>query len=328
LSLAVGMGVRAAGLALLATAPLVLGDFRTFLLTEILVFALFAASLDVLIGYAGLPSLGHPAFLGIGAYATALVAIHVTPNLFAQLAVATGAAALVAAAVGLVAVRSRGIYFLMLTLALGQLFYQLSFDWDSVTGGSNGLYGIPLPVFGSGSSDLLNDTDNVYWYVLACVVVGYVVLRVVVASPFGRALTGIRENEVRMSSLGYDVLLYKLAAFAIAGAVAGFAGALTVHQQKYVSPSVASFDVLVLVTIAVVVGGKGTLVGPMLGAAFVYVVRDELSDVLSQHWPLLLGGVFVLAVYFLPQGLVGGGRTLASRLRVRLRRQPAAEPAR
>jgi branched-chain amino acid transport system permease protein len=321
MTLAGGVSVRLAAIALLAAAPLVLGDFRTFLLTEILIFGLFAASLDLLIGYAGLPSLGHPAFLGIGAFGAALLAIHVTPNLFAQLVVATGAAAVVAAAIGLVAVRSRGIYFLMLTLALGQLFYQLTFDWDSVTGGSNGLYGIPLPVFAGGQNDVLNNNDNVYWYVLACVVVGYVVLRVVVASPFGRALTGIRENESRMSSLGYNVLLYKLAAFAIAGAVAGFAGALTVHQQKYVSPSVASFEVLVLVVIAVIVGGKGSLLGPVLGAAFVYVVRDELADVVSQHWPMLLGAVFVLVVYFLPQGLVGGGR----RLRGLLRRRPAAE---
>jgi branched-chain amino acid transport system permease protein len=318
---AAGLAARAAALALLAAAPLLLGDYRTFLLTEIVIFGLFAASLDLLIGYAGLPSLGHPAFLGIGAYAAALLALHVTPNAFAQLAVATGSAAIIAAAIGMVAIRSRGIYFLMLTLALGQLFYQLALDWDSVSGGSNGLYAIPPPSLVSGG---LSGNDDVYWYVLACFFVGYAFLRVVVASPFGRALTGIRENEARMSSLGYNVPLYKLGAFSIAGAVAGFAGALTTQQQKYVSPDVASFEVLVLVVIAVIVGGKGTLLGPVLGAAFVYVVRDELSDQLAQHWPILLGAVFVVIVYALPEGLLGGGRWL----RDRLRRSPAPEAAR
>jgi branched-chain amino acid transport system permease protein len=314
------LAVRGALLALLATAPLILSDFRTFLLTEILIFGLFAASLDLLVGYAGMPSLGHQAFLGVGAYGAALLAIHVTPNAIWQLGVATGAAAAAAAALGIVAARTRGVYFLMLTLAIGQLFYQLTFDWDSVTGGSNGLYGIPFPTLPGGG--LIVGNDDTYWYVLAAFALGYGVLWLVVRSPFGRALTGIRENEARMSSLGYNVALYRLAAFAIAGGVAGYAGALTAQQQKYVSPSVASFEVLVLVTIAIIVGGKGTLLGPVLGTAFVYLVRDELSDLLSQHWPLLLGAAFVLAVYFLPDGLVGAGRWL--RLRIR-RRRPVAE---
>jgi branched-chain amino acid transport system permease protein len=307
-------------LALLATAPLFLSDFRTILLTEILIFGLFAASLDLLVGYTGMPSLGHQAFLGIGAYGAALFAIHVTPDAIWQLGVATAAAAAAAAALGVVAARTRGVYFLMLTLAIGQLFYQLTFDWDSVTGGSNGLYGMPLPTLPGGG--LIADNDQKYWYVLACFAVGYGVLWLVVRSPFGRALTGIRENEARMSSLGYNVALFRLAVFAIAGGMAGYAGALTEQQQQYVSPSVASFDVLVLVTIAIIVGGRGTLLGPVLGTAFVYIVRDQLSDVLSQHWPLLLGAVFVLAVYFLPSGLVGAGRWLRSQIR---RRRPVAE---
>lgn len=307
------MLARAAVLALLGTAPLYLGDFRTFLLAEILAFGLFAASLDLLLGYAGLPSLGHHAFLGIGAYAAALAALHLTPNALAQTALAAGVATAAAVAVGLVAVRTRGIYFLMLTLALGQLFYQLAFDWNSLTGGSNGLYGMPRPSLGGEAA--LSDTDATYWYSLAGFLAGYGLLRLLTGSPWGRALAGLRENEPRMRSLGYNVLAYKLAAFAVAGGVAGCAGAIMAQQQRFVSPSIAGFDVLVLVTIAVILGGKGSLLGPVLGAAVVFLLRDQLADHLAQHWPMLLGAVFVLAVYFLPHGIIGAGRSLQAGIR-------------
>jgi branched-chain amino acid transport system permease protein len=303
----------AAVLALLAAAPLFLDDYRVFLLTEILIFGLFAASLDLLIGYTGLPSLGHAGYLGVGAYAAGLLALHETRNVFAQLAVATLAAAVAALATGLLAVRSRGIYFLMLTLAFGQLLWQLALNWNSVTKGSNGLFGVPPPALGT-TDDTLRTNERFYWYVLAVFLAGYLLLRLVVGSPFGRALVAIRENEARMSSLGYNVPLYKLAAFTIAGAVAGYAGALALQQPKYFSPEGMSFEVSALAVVALIVGGQRSLLGPVLGAAFVYVFRDQLSDVLAQHWRLVHGAVFVLVVYLLPGGLVGAGRSLRSRL--------------
>ncbi len=314
-----GVLVRLAVLAALAAAPLVLGNFRTFLLTEILIFGLFAASLDLLIGYAGLPSLGHAAYLGVGGYAAALLAVHESGNAFAQIGVAVAAAAAAAVVTGAIAVRARGIYFLMLTLAFGQLLFQLAVNWNSVTQGTNGLYGIGVPKLYPGDGGALAGTDRFYLYALIAFVLGYAVLRLIVSSPFGRSLEGIRENEARMRSLGYNVALYKLAAFTVAGALAGYAGALTVQQAKYISPGAVSFEVSALAVIALIVGGQRSLLGPVPGAGFVYVVRDELADLFSEHWGMLLGAIFVLVVYGLPHGVVGAGRAAARWGRRRVR---------
>lgn len=307
-----GAAARVAVVALLGAAPLVLGDYRTFLLTEIMIFGLFAASLDVLVGYSGLPSLGHAGYYGVGAYAAGLLAIHVTPNAFAQLTVATAAAAGVALVTGVFAVRSRGVYFLMLTLAFGQLLWVLALNWTSVTGGSNGIFGLPTPTLVTGSNWLASP-DHFYWYVIGAFFVGYTVLWLVVRSPFGRALAAIRENEARTSSLGYNVPLYKLGAFTLAGAVAGYAGGLACQQLRFFSPEGMSFEVSAVALVAITIGGTRSLVGGILGAAFYYIVRDELSDVFESHWLLVLGIVFILVVYLLPGGLVGGGRRLWQR---------------
>jgi branched-chain amino acid transport system permease protein len=308
-----GLAVRLAVLALLVAAPAVLDNYRTFLLTEILIFGLFAASLDLLLGYGGLPSLGHAGYFGVGAYAAGLLALHVTSNAFAQLGVAIAAAAGVALLTGIFAVRSRGVYFLMLTLAFGQLLWVLALNWTSLTGGSNGIYGLPTPTL-AGSSSWLVPSDHFYWYTLGVFLVGYAALKTVVGSPFGRGLAGIRVNEERMGSLGYNVPLYELAAFTMAGAIAGYSGALACQQSKYFSPDGMSFEVSAVAVVVIVIGGQRTLLGAVLGAAFYYVARDQLSDVLSSHWQLALGIVFVLVVYLLPGGLVAGGRRLRRRL--------------
>ena len=310
-----GLALRLAVVVILVAAPAVLDHYRTFLLTEILIFGLFAASLDLLLGYSGLPSLGHAAYFGVGGYAAGLFAQHVTSNAFAQLGVAALAAAGVAIVTGVFAVRSRGVYFLMLTLAFGQLLWVLALNWTSLTGGSNGIYGIPAPTL-AGGSNWLASGDHFYWYAVGAFLAGYAALEVVVRSPFGRALAGIRGNDARMSSLGYDVPLYKLAVFTFAGAVAGFAGALACQQTRYFSPDEMSFSVSAVAVVVIVIGGERTLVGAVLGTAFYYIVRDQLAGVLSSHWQLALGVVFVLIVYLLPGGLMAGGR--------RLRRRPAA----
>lgn len=309
----IGIAIRVAVVALLLLAPAVLDDYRVFLLTEILIFGLFAASLDLLEGYTGLPSLGHGGYLGVGAYAAGLLALHVTSNAFAGLAAAVGAAAAVALVTGALAIRSRGVYFLMLTLAFGQLLWVLALTWTSVTGGSNGIYGLPTPTLAGGST-WLGTSDHFYWYTVGMFLVGYAVLRLVVSSPFGRVLAAVRENETRALSLGYSVPLYKLAAFTTAGAIAGYAGALTCQQLKYFSPEGMSFDVSAVALVAVIIGGKRSLVGGVLGAAVYYVLRDQFSDQLSSHWRLALGIVFVLVVYLLPGGIVGGARRVGARL--------------
>jgi branched-chain amino acid transport system permease protein len=289
---------------LLAAAPYMLAPDAIATLTRIVVFALLAASLDLLVGYTGLPSLGHAAHFGVGAYAAGLIAIHVSANGPLQVLVATAAGAAAAALTGWVAVRSRGTYFLMLTLAIGQLYYQLAVSWTGVTGGSNGLYGIPSVRVVPGGEPILI-AGHLYWYVLACATVAFAALAAIVRSPFGLSLRGVRDNEARMRAVGYDPARYAYAAYCLAGAVAGTAGALFVAQQRLVTPNDLGFTPAALVLLAVVLGGAGSLWGPCLGAAVVVLVRDELGVRLDGHGALLLGIVFVVAVYLLPRGFAG-----------------------
>ncbi|SHN38204.1 branched-chain amino acid ABC transporter permease [Cryptosporangium aurantiacum] len=296
----------------LAVAPLFLAPFATTTLTRIVVFALLAMSLDLLVGRTGLPSLGHAAYFGAGAYAAGWVSIHWTAA--APVPVLAGAAvgALFAAATGWVVVRVGGVYFLMLTLAIGELLAQLAHVWESVTGGANGLSAIPATRLGG--TALLN-VAYLYWYVLGVALVGAAVLWAIYRSSFGTALRGIRDNEPRMRSLAYPTRLYKYAAFVVAGAVAGVAGALLAAQQRLVTPTELGFTTAATVLLAVVIGGAGSLWGAAVGAALVILVRDALGPALDGHGELLLGVVFIVVVYLLPRGAAG----LAT---VRLRRRP------
>lgn len=295
----------------LVAAPLALSDFRLFLLTEVLITGLLASSLGLLVGFTGLPSLGHAGYFGVGGYTAALVATRLTSNGFVQIAAAVALASLVALMTGWLAVRTRGITFLMLTLAFAQLLFTLAASWTPVTGGTSGLAGVPSVSLLPGEGLVLGSDQAFYFYVLVAFMVGYAVLRQVVASPFGHALVGIRENESRMRALGYSVAGYKLASFCIAGAVAGYAGALFVQHNRFVSPENISFLVSALVMIMVIVGGSATLLGPVIGAAVVLLLRDQLSSWLLDGWQLVLGIIFVLIVYAAPGGLVG----LAGQLR-------------
>lgn len=295
--------IGAAVVAVLAVAPLLLGEFRLFVLTEVLIYGLFAASLGLLVGFTGLPSLGHAAYFGVGGYAAATVAIEVTSNGLVQIGVAVALAALVALVTGWLAVRTGGITFLMLTLAFAQLLFALAVGWSSVTGGTNGLGGIPRPSLLPGGSAVLATDQTMYFYILVGFLLGYGFLRMVVGSPFGDAIVGIRENEARMRSLGYAVDGYKLASFCIAGAVAGYAGALFVQHSRFIAPDNVSFDVSALALIMVIVGGARTLVGPVIGAAVVLVLRDELATLLLERWEVALGIIFVLIVYLAPGGI-------------------------
>lgn len=297
-----GLWVAVAVVALLAVAPLVLAPFATTTLTRILAFALFAASLDLLVGITGMPSLGHAAYFGTGAYAAGWVASHLTAEIPIPLVVGAAAGALAAAVTGWITVRSRGVFFLMLTLAIGETMHQLAHTWESATGGANGLTGVPAARL-AGTALLVPGLT--YWYVLAGAALGYAALWFVARSWFGAALRGIRDNEPRMRALGYPTALYKYAAFVIAGAVAGAAGALLVAQQRMVTPGDLGFTTASLALLAVVIGGAGSLWGPCVGAAVVVVVRDALAPVLGGHGTLVLGVVFVVVVYLLPQGAAG-----------------------
>ncbi|MGK5173912.1 branched-chain amino acid ABC transporter permease [Geodermatophilus sp. CPCC 205761] len=298
--LAVVLGL--ALVAVLAAVPLFVDPFGTNTVSRMLVFALFAMSLDLLVGLTGLPSLGHAAWFGIGAYTAGLVAIHWTAEGVVTVLAAAVAGAVAAAATGWLAVRSGGVFFLMLTLAIGELVHQLAQSLSSVTGGSNGLFGIPsVRIAGTP----LTLAGYVYWFVLAVVVLGALCLWLVAASPFGSVLRGIRDNEARMRSLGYSPFRYKYLAFAIAGGFAGLAGGLFAGLVRIVNPSDTGFTTSALLLLAVVLGGAGSLWGPALGAAVVVLVRDTFGPTLDGHGPLLLGLVFVVAVYLLPRGVAG-----------------------
>jgi branched-chain amino acid transport system permease protein len=214
----------------------------------------------------------------------------------------TLAGAVFAAATGWVVVRVRGVYFLMLTLAIGELLAQLAHVWESVTGGANGLTAIPAVRIGD--TALLN-TAYLYWYVLVVALLGAAVLWAVYRSPFGTSLRGIRDNEARMRSLAYPTRIYKYGAFVLAGAVAGTAGALLAAQQRLITPTELGFTTAATVLLAVVIGGAGSLWGAAIGAALVILVRDALGPALDGHGELLLGVVFIAVVYLLPRGAAG-----------------------
>ncbi|TAL75645.1 MAG: branched-chain amino acid ABC transporter permease [Burkholderiaceae bacterium] len=297
------LGARSVCILLLIAAPFLLNDFSLLLLTEILIFGLFGASLDLLIGFTGLPSLGHAAYYGFGAYVAALFAMHVMDNVVLALLIGTAAGAISAALTGWVTVRTRGVYFLMITVAITEIVYSLAVTWTDVTGGSNGLT-VSTPMLVKGLA--LDSRQSVYWYVLIVVIAGYAFVRAIGRSPLGRTLNGIRENEPRMRAIGYSTARYKFAIYCVAGAVAGAAGALGVVNTGFVSPSDASFTTAALAFIAVIVGGSGTLYGAFLGAIVVILVRDEFSTLLPGRSTLVLGVIFIVAIYLFPKGIAGG----------------------
>lgn len=289
---------------LLVLAPFALEPGTLNTLGRIVYYALLAASLDLLIGVTGLPSLAHAGYFAVGAYTAGLVARDVSPLFAVTVPAAILVAGLAAALTGWLAVRSRGIFFLMLTLAIGEIIFLLAESMHDVTGGSNGLYGIPAVELVPGGEGITQPALR-YWFILAGFGAGFLVLWTISRSPFGLSLRGIHANEDRMRAIGYSPRRYKYVAFCVAGAVAGLAGALLAAHQQLVTPADAAFGTAVLALVAVVIGGAGTLWGPCLGAAVVVLVRDEFGPTLGGHGPLLLGVVFVSAVYLLPQGIAG-----------------------
>jgi branched-chain amino acid transport system permease protein len=296
--------------ALLLALPLVL--FPTFaspyalnVLIMILIYAVFAMSLDLLMGYAGLPSFGHAAFFGIGAYAAALVALHISPSLWLTLGVAGAIAALAALVIGFLSIRAGGLYFVMLTLALSQLVYAYAVGVAEFAGGSNGLPGIPRPTLAPFPAvvDFWN-RSSLYYLVLVFFVASFFFLRSVVLSPFGRALVGARENDRRMQGLGYATWRYKLGGFVLAGAVAGGAGAFYVYHRGFVSPELLYWTTSGLAAVMVIVGGAGTLLGPVVGAAL-YVILQDVASSYTEWWQSILGVIFIFIVYFMRKGVVG-----------------------
>jgi branched-chain amino acid transport system permease protein len=290
------------GILVLAALPFVLSPYYLGLVVKMLVFALFAMSLDLLLGYGGMPSLGHAAYFGMAAYTTGLLALKLGWSVWFALPAGIVMAVLTAILFGLLALRTRGSYFLMITLALSQVLWGIAFGWRSLTGGDDGLPEVPRPDLGLPWS--MSDGTPFYYFVLFFTVIGTLLLVRIVASPFGYALRGIRESETRMLVLGYNVWRYKFASFVLAAIFAGLAGSLYAYFNRFVSPDyvhvVRSAEVLLMV----ILGGAGTLIGPAIGAALIVLLENIISTY-TERWLILLGTVYVLVALFAPNGLTG-----------------------
>jgi len=309
IKLVLGMGL----VALLAF-PFVGTAFYTEMVTRMMIMAIFAMSLDLLQGVSGLVSLGHAAYFGLAGYALAFL----TPqgeavSLWWTLPVAVLASALAALVIGFFVVRTHGIYFIMVTMAFAQMVYYVFFD-NKALGGSDGLYINFKPsvaIFGWVPFELDNKRV-LYYFTLAALLLSYVFLRRLLFSPFGRTLSGIRVNEHRMRAMGYGVFGYKLAAFTIAGALAGLAGYLWGTQTGYINPELMGFHMSAHAIMMVILGGMGNFAGAIVGAfAFEYLLHlfKDLPQVgsvnLGKHWQLWMGLFIVLLVMFAPRGILG-----------------------
>lgn len=303
----VGVAAAACGMAVV---PLVLSSYQLGLLTKMLIFALFAMSLDLILGYGGLPSLGHAAYFGVGAYTVGLLALRVIDNFWIDFGAGLLVAGVTSALFGLLALRARGAYLLMITLALAQVLWGIAFGWRSLTGGDDGLPGVPRPAAGLPWS--LAGGLAFYYFVLVVFVAVTAALWIVVKSPFGMALVGIRESERRMEVLGYDTWRYKYAAFVLAGIVAGLSGSLYVYYNGFVSPAYLSIVFSAMALIMVILGGAGTLLGPALGGAIIVLLENVISST-TERWLTVLGVIYVVVTLYAPDGILGFARRRGAR---------------
>ncbi len=297
---------------LLALFPLVESTFYMQLLTKVLIMAIFAMSLDLLVGYTGLVSFGHAAYFGLAGYALALMSPkYEAVSLWWSLPAAIGVCALFALITGTLVLRTRGIYFIMVTLAFSQMLFFIFHD-TKFGGGSDGAYIYVKPAMRLGDAELVNleKPEHFYWLVLFLMGTAYVVLRRVLGSTFGRALLGIKVNEHRMRALGFPVFRYQLASFTLSGSLAGVAGYLAAAQYGFVNPEILSWHQSGAVLMIVILGGMGSLYGAVIGAFAFILLQEVLSNqawfgAAAKHWQLAMGIFIMLIALYLPQGLAG-----------------------
>jgi len=305
-----GMSGRAVIAALAAVAaaaalPLVLTNYQVGLATEILIFGLLAMSIDILAGFAGRTSLGHGAIFGVASYVVIYAGAQAGLPPAAGLALGVVAATLLAAIFGWLAVRTSGVYFLLLTLALGMIVWGICLRWTEVTGGENGLRGDVRPAF-------LVTHSAFYWAVLAAAVAASFAMWRFVRSPFGLTLRGIRDSESRMRSLGYNVSLHLFIGFTVSGFFAGIAGALYAMFNDFVSQSTVALAQSVEGVLMMIAGGVGTLFGGFVGAAVIIALENVVSAH-TERWQMVLGATFILIMIFAPEGIIGKLRAMLAR---------------
>lgn len=310
--------------AALAAGPLWLGgDYYVNLASQVLIAAMFALSLNLLVGYAGLTSLGHAGYLGIAAYTSGWMMLNLKVTHAVAALAALGASGLMAALFGLVALRASGLSFLMITLAMGQVLWGLAYRWAGVTGGDNGLSGLTRPApFGFS----LDSASHFYWFTLIVFALVLAVVLTLVRSPFGATIRGTRDQPRRMATLGYDVWRIRWLTFTASGFLGGVAGLMYVYYQQFISPHSLSLAGSAEMLLMVIAGGPGTLAGPIVGAGLVVLLKNVASAYIDR-WIMLLGFVFVLIVMFVPGGIVPGLQHVAAKWRARAAQRKAAAPA-
>ncbi|MEC5425619.1 branched-chain amino acid ABC transporter permease [Virgibacillus sp. C22-A2] len=284
---------------------IVTGRSMQFIIIQIFIFGIFAMSYDIILGYTGIISFGHVMFFGIGAYSTAISMDRLEPtigSLLIAVVIATIIAAIVSFIIGVLTLRLKSHFYAMLTLALAGLFLVAAEKWRSLTKGNDG-FTFSLP-------EVLRDSQNLYMLCALSLIVIFFGLRRFTQSPFGKVLTSIRENEGRTESLGYNVLHYKVIASIVSGVVASFAGVLYALSLRFVNTSVFATDVTIDVLLMTIIGGVGTLIGPIIGAGLIEVAHHWLSNLSNVHWIferwiILYGIVYILVVIFFPLGIVG-----------------------
>jgi len=293
--------------AALAAFPLFGDEFYQELVMRLMIMGIFAMSLDMLIGFTGLVSFGHAAFFGLSGYMLAIVTPEAGPvSIWIALPFCLAVTALAALVIGWFSVRTSGIYFIMITLAFAQMFFYY-FNENQDLGGSDGIFIFYKPTIMIGDFQLLdlNNHYTFYYFVLVSLVLSYLVLSIILKAPFGQVIRGIHANEARTRALGFNTQHYKLVSFVIAGTLAGFAGFLEANHGGIMSPAHLGWHESGIVMMIVILGGMGTLYGPVLGAFAMGFLQDYFQELWSDHW-LLLMGVFVIAVVlFLPNGIAG-----------------------
>jgi branched-chain amino acid transport system permease protein len=271
------------------------------LLTQMLIFAVLAMSLDILVGYTGLSSFGHAGFFGVAGYTVAILSTRYKIGFLFCLMSGISLSVLISLIFGLLVAHATGVYFLIITLALGMVLWGLAFRWVSMTGGDNGISGIARPDIGI--PIVLKDPITFYYFILVFFLISLVLMAILVRSPFGHSLKGIRESETRMRVLGYHSWLHKYLAYVVSAAFAGFAGVFWAYFNGFISPFDMDLNASIEIILMVILGGPGTLIGPALGAGIIVFLKNFISAY-TQRWLLILGTIYILTILYAPQGLM------------------------
>jgi branched-chain amino acid transport system permease protein len=271
------------------------------LLTQMLIFAILAMSLDILLGYTGLSSFGHAGFFGAAGYVVAILSTRYKMGFLFCLISGVSLSVLISLIFGFLVAHATGVYFLIITLALGMCLWGLAFRWVSMTGGDNGISGIVRPDIGLPIA--LKDPLTFYYFIFVFFLIALILMAILIRSPFGHSLKGIRESESRMRVLGYHSWLHKYLAYVVSAAFAGLAGVFWAYFNGFISPFDMDLNASIEIVLMVILGGPGTLIGPALGAGIIVFLKNFISAY-TQRWLLILGTIYIFTILYAPQGLI------------------------